>query len=260
MSLLITDCPRCGAKQITFDVVAQSHCGTLHNWQNWFETFCVCRACGRSTVFLIGLTDINYRDTFYQAKGIVSFPDALNPYFEIERFISIRDNVSTKPPEHLPDDIKKAFIEGAACLSIECNNAAATMFRLCVDLATRPLLPPRKGEDEADESEPSTTADSKPKDADEPQPNRKQRRDLGLRLKWLFDNGKLPSDLRGLAGCVHQDGNDGAHVGNLSKEDAEDLIDFTSILLERLFTEPEKLKLNEARRTVRRSPSQKTEA
>jgi hypothetical protein len=192
----------------------------------------------------------------YQAKGIVNFEGALNPYFEIERFISIRDNVATKPPEHLPDDIKKAFTEGAACLSIECNNAAATMFRLCVDLATRPLLPPRKAEDEADESESYSTTE----DSNEPRPNRKQRRDLGLRLKWLFDNDKLPSDLRGLAGCVHQDGNDGAHIGNLSKEDAEDLIDFTIALLERLFTEPEKLELNEARRVARRSPPKKTEA
>jgi hypothetical protein len=42
---------------------------------------------------------------------------------------------------HLPANIENAFSEGAGCLSIECFNAAATMFRLCVDLATRPLLP-----------------------------------------------------------------------------------------------------------------------
>src|SRR5258708_6245693 len=110
------------------------------------------------------------------------------------------------------------------------------MFRLCVDLTTRPLLPA-------------------PEDTTTPQPNSKQRRDLGLRLTWLFDNGKLPSDLRELARCIREDANDGAHVGNLTKEDAEDLLDFTTALLERLIiiTEPKKLELAEARRKDRRS-------
>jgi hypothetical protein len=108
------------------------------------------------------------------------------------------------------------------------------MFRLCVDLTTRPLLPAQKD---------STT----------PQPNSKQRRDLGLRLVWLFDHGKLPSDLRELAKCVREDANDAAHVGNLTKEDAEDLLDFTTALLERLITEPKKLELAEARRKARRA-------
>ncbi|MGC2411606.1 MAG: DUF4145 domain-containing protein, partial [Stellaceae bacterium] len=93
-------------------------------------------------------------------------------------------------------------------MSIGCNNAAATMFRLCVDLATRPLLP--------DAADPTN-----------PQPNRRTRRDLGLRLTWMFDNNTLPATLRELASCIREDANDGAHVGNLIKEDAEDLLDFT---------------------------------
>jgi len=47
--------------------------------------------------------------------------------------------------------------------------------------------------------------------------------------------------------------NDGAHAGSLTKVDAEDLLDFTTSLLERLFTEPERLKLAEARRAARRT-------
>jgi hypothetical protein len=85
------------------------------------------------------------------------------------RFISARDNVPIKPPEHLPPETESVFAEGAACLPIGCYNAAATMFRLCADLTTRPLLP-----DEGDSAK--------------PQPNGKQRRDLGLRLAWMFDN------------------------------------------------------------------------
>ena len=109
------------------------------------------------------------------------------------------------------------------------------MFRLCVDLATRPLLPD-------------------PKDAGATlQPNSKTRRDLGLRLRWLFDNGLLPTGLSQLAKCIREDANDGAHVGSLTKADAEDLLDFTIALLERLFTEPKRLELAEARRMARRS-------
>jgi hypothetical protein len=43
--------------------------------------------------------------------------------------------------------------------------------------------------------------------------------------------------------------------GALGKEDAEDLLDFTVALLERMFTEPERLKLAELRRQERRKPS-----
>lgn len=106
------------------------------------------------------------------------------------------------------------------------------MFRLCIDLVTKPLLPD---------------------DTNGAQPNSKTRRDLGLRLQWLFDNGRLPSSLRELAKCIREDANDGAHVGTLTPEDAEDLLDFTIAVLERLITEPRRLQLAEERRMARRS-------
>jgi hypothetical protein len=51
---------------------------------------------------------------------------------------------------------------------------------------------------------------------------------------------------------VREDGNDGAHDGTLGKEDAEDLLDFTTALLERIYTEPERLRLAQERREKRR--------
>jgi hypothetical protein len=103
------------------------------------------------------------------------------------------------------------------------------MFRLAVDLLTRPMLP------EGDNG-----------------PNAKVRRDLGLRLPWLFDNKLLPDDLRDLSHCIKEDGNDGAHQGTLTKADAEDLLDFTRELLERTVTEPMRIKLAKERRDKRR--------
>jgi Domain of unknown function (DUF4145) len=74
----------------------------------------------------------------------------------------------------------------------------------------------------------------------------------GLRLPWLFDNDKLPGGLRELSTAIKEDGNDGAHQGTLTKEDAQDLLDFTTALLERVFTEPKKLELAKERRQQRR--------
>ena len=118
-------------------------------------------------------------------------------------------------------------------MAVCCYNASAAMFRLCIDLATKPLL--------LDGSEGA-------------QPNEKTKRDLGLRLQWLFANGRLPEPLRDLAACIREDANDGAHVGNLSAEDAADVADFTFIMLERLFTEPERVRQAAKRRVERRTP------
>jgi hypothetical protein len=48
-----------------------------------------------------------------------------------------------------------------------------------------------------------------------------------------------------------------AHGGTLKNEDADDLLDFTVELLERLYTEPAKLKLAEERRKARREDTLK---
>jgi len=169
-------------------------------------------------------------------NALVEYKTALNDFFKVDRYISLRDHAQHQPPEFLDESISNAFKEGAACFSIACYNAAATMFRLCVDLVTRPLLP-----------DPSETTIN--------QPSEKTRRDLGLRLQWMFANKLIDPALRELAKCIREDANDGAHVGNLSKEDAEDLLDFTTTLLERLVTEPKRLQLAEARRKERRKPA-----
>ena len=158
--------------------------------------------------------------------------DAVNRYVEIEGIITLKDTATVEPPPHVPGDIDAVFREGATCLAVCCNNAAGTMFRLCIDLVTRTLLPEEETEGL----------------------NRATRRHLGLRLPWLFDNGHLPEGLRQLSTCVKEDGNDGAHAGNLSTEDAENLLAFTTILLERLYTEPERLRVAEERRIQRRNP------
>ena len=72
----------------------------------------------------------------------------------------------------------------------------------------------------------------------------------------MFEHGMLPSGLKELSTCVREDGNDGAHAGTLKREDAQDLLDFTTALLERIYTEPEKLRLAKERRDKRRGTQQ----
>lgn len=228
MAELVADCPRCGAKRITFDLMSEAYVSMRHNWQKVYEAFCICRHCNRSTVFILfdaGIDESKYIEKF----GLSKVSGSVNPLVRIQNHISQKDQNPTKTPEHLPEEIQSVFVEGATCLAVGCFNASATMFRLCVDLATKGRLP------------------------EEPQaPNAKIRRNLGLRLEWLFENKILPDELKELSSCIKEDGNDGAHEGTLKEEDAEDLLDFTTALLERLYTEPERLKIAKERRDQRR--------
>lgn len=228
MSELVANCPRCGAKEMTFDLWHQLPLYVKYDWQYWFEVFCICRNCHRSTTFVLSQKNINDKDIL--SKGLANLKMAVNQVMAIESYVSLKDTANAKPPEYIPENIDKVFREGAACMAIGCFNAAGTMFRLCIDLSTRALLPEK----------------------DDALLNSKVRRNLGIRLTWLFENGILPESLRELSSCVKDDGNDGAHEGTLAKEEAEDLLDFTFVFLERLYTEPKRLQLAKERREARR--------
>ena len=145
--------------------------------------------------------------------------------------VTLRETKALPPPEFVPEIISSVFLEGSSSFSAHCFNAAAAMFRLALDLATKDLLPP----------------------ADEPDgPDKRQRRELAARLDWLFDSGRLPGDLKELAACVREHGNDGVHDGTTTEIDAADLLDFTSAMLERLYTEPRRVAEARARREQRR--------
>jgi hypothetical protein len=232
MAELVANCPRCGSRRITFDVTAAKVIRVEYGWQNWYESFSICRHCGRSTVFLLK-ESVNGDYNYVHKVGLLGIDGALNQYVEIEGHVSLKDSAAATPPEFLPKEIESAFREGATCYAVGCYNAAGTMFRLCVDLATRSLLP----------KEDTTGL------------NAKTRRDLGLRLPWLFQSGLLPEAMRELSTCIKEDGNDGAHAGTLSEADAADLLDFSGALLERIYTEPERLRQAKLRREARRQPA-----
>ena len=108
------------------------------------------------------------------------------------------------------------------------------MFRKCIDLATKNLL------EQAFSSGAS--------------PSKRVAYFLKDRLEYLFESGKLPSDLHKLADSIREDGNDGAHstASKLDESDLEYLSDFAIRLLDRLISEPERVRLAELRRAERR--------
>ena len=230
VSQLVADCPRCNTKRIAFDVHGES-CIERTGWRDRIELFCVCGHCAYSTVFVVETANFQSANVVRNSGPLADLDGVMNEYLDIVGHVSVSDRAATPAPEHLPENILSAFNEGAKCLAVKCFNAAGTMFRLCVDMTTKDKLP----------------------EGDAPGLNSKTRRDLGLRLPWLFEHRYLPEDLRDLSHCIKEDGNDGAHQGTLTEADALDLLDFTEALLKRVYTEPERLRLAKERRDARRA-------
>ncbi|MCT7628183.1 DUF4145 domain-containing protein [Aliarcobacter butzleri] len=222
MAEIITDCPRCGAKKTSFDIKGSSIIN-INGWKHTLELYCICRHCENGTIFIVS------QKNFREITSIVSKKENVNYLIDILKYINIKENSTEKPPLYLPEDINEVFQEGITCKSVECYNASSTMFRLCLDKATKILLPKE----------------------DKNGLNNKIRRSLGLRLEWLIKNDYISKSLEDLMSCIKDDGNDGAHEGIVTKEVLEDIYEFTYILLERLYTEPKKVQLAKERREER---------
>jgi len=230
MPQYITDCPRCGVKNTTFDMLSFA---PIRRPRSGFdgEVFSVCRNCHQSTVFIMSPRTIDLEDAFSDRYSYST--SVVNEHFDLRGFIGLKDLVAARPPEHLPGDIASAFIEGATCLSVKCYNASVAMYRLCLDLATKALLPVGEVDGLNDHT----------------------RRNLGPRLKWLFDSKRLDSAFKELSHCIKDNGNDGAHDGTVGEKDALDVQDFTCALLEALYTQPKRIELAKKRREDRHATS-----
>lgn len=235
MATYVANCPRCSAQKMTFDILSDVHVGSDHGWAHYHEITALCRHCNRPSIMLIRLRDYNSSEIFGGNGRVTGQKSDVTPLFELKRQISIADLAAKPAPDFLPDDILQAFSEGTRCLAIGCNNAAGSMFRLCLDLATRSLLPA-----------PDDTCG----------PTKHERRNLAPRLSWLFNNNRLPHDLKDLSSAVKENGDEGAHEGWLNEHDTVDLYEFAFELLERLFTYPAKIEQAKARRADRKAAAE----
>src|SRR5438874_8410073 len=108
MAELVADCPRCGAKRITFDVTQEHFIGTRCDWQYWYEAFCICRHCKRSTTFVL-TQNLQSDHGVVQKNGLMKLTVAVNRYMNIENFISLKDAAAVNPPEYSPENISAVF-------------------------------------------------------------------------------------------------------------------------------------------------------
>ena len=208
--MLICDCPRCGAKRITFDTLG---CIPNTSDDDLFEVFGSCRSCHTSTVFLVRNISQN------SFKNLMEGDFAINNYIEVEGVVNLVPVNSSSVPKHLPGGIEKPFREALSCSAIQAWNAAGCMFRTTVDLATKEQL----------------------QKLQKKKPPKDLKQYLAKRIDWLFDIGHISEKLKDLSTCIRKDGNDAAHEANLGKEDIEDVCDFTTLLLEELYTTPVKI-------------------
>ena len=105
---LVTDCPRCKANSITFDIRADILVDIGgYDWQSCFEAFCICRSCHQSIVFVLAQRDIATSDEI-KKNGLSELSGSANDYVDVKWHISMKDESSDAPPEYIPSDIEEA--------------------------------------------------------------------------------------------------------------------------------------------------------
>ena len=84
-------------------------------------------------------------------------------------------------------------------------------------------------------------------------PDQAPTKNLYDRIEKLINERAIPDRLGGLAHSIRKDGNDGAHDGTLSEAESDDLIDFVTVLLQELYTQPKNVEKAEERTAKRRA-------
>ena len=82
MAELVADCLRCKSNRITFNLISAIFIRReVHGWQNWYEAFCICRHCHRSTVFILS-ESVNGNYQYIHATGLVKVEGAVTSKVE----------------------------------------------------------------------------------------------------------------------------------------------------------------------------------
>ena len=221
--MLVHNCPRCGTKKITFDVLNASGAKKKYELET-YEAFCRCRSCSGSSIFLVTIRyDAPYR-----------MDDVVNKHFNLHDILHDIELVNIFPgtsaiPKHIPSAIEIPFHEALSCQAIQTYNAAGCMFRTTVDLVTKKMLEGLQGKN----------------------PPKNVKVNLARRIKYLSDEKLLSQNLEELSTNIRLDGNDAAHEANLKKDDVEAMNDFTTLLLEEIYTNPKKIELAKESRKKR---------
>ena len=232
MSTIVSDCPRCATRQVTFTVRANVLLKTNHDPVQLSEALCECAVCKRcSTAVLarrryryIEATQIARNDALWGRDNELSALEGdLSNALKSIRFVAGPPRPRSVP-DAVPDRLKQVQAEANQCLAMECWNAAGALYCAVLDLVTAEALSGTRG-----------------------WRANKANRQLWTRLAYLFDHDYLPRDLRLLADCVPRD-REGFWFNAV---DAADLSDFATELLHRKYSQPDRIRRALARREER---------
>ena len=157
------------------------------------------------------------------SSGLSAVLDAIGLLYALTpaNFVQSR----AKPPEDIPEVVERYFKQGVDNL-FQNYDAAGVMFRTTLEIALKIRFPKTKA------------------------------KNLNDRINNAVEQGNLTSDLAAWAHEIRLGGNEAVHDEPLSQEEAQDLRDFTELVLLYLFTLPEKLARAKARREPDLPPPQ----
>ncbi|UZB30935.1 DUF4145 domain-containing protein [Xanthomonas phaseoli] len=210
MSILVTTCPHCLAERMAMRAVARCHID-----QEKWTVMLACGGChGILCVVVACVGDMDW------VEWHGSFSDHLARYggYLVKMYPKAEE---TTCPAGVSDGVRRSFLQGGDNALRGNNDAAASMFRKALDLATRELDATLAG------------------------------KTLVTRINALEAAGKLTSDLKEWAHLIRLDGNNGAHDDEeLPADQIEQLRMFTELFLVYTFTLPADVRARKAQAVV----------
>ncbi|MCX2696697.1 DUF4145 domain-containing protein [Ochrobactrum chromiisoli] len=210
MAFFVRDCVRCGVRTIQHMLVGQTQTDAKN--YEW-EVIGACTDCQQASVYLFRLRAIGESPMTYTKGNIETNQSSLAG-------TPIRiATTSMELSEYIPKRIAGLFREANECRQMTWYEAAGSMYRKTLDVATKHIF-----------SHDPRLAEKNPANA------------LRSRIKAMGEMGILEHDIVELADIVALDGNDAVHDEDpYTKEEAEALEDLTLDLLDRLFVRPAKI-------------------
>lgn len=202
---LIRDCPHCRAGHTGFTFLATRHQPGVHQATSIFT----CNRCGEAyaITFRTGGVKPDWvgdgAGDFDQTLRTVTGTSTVKEYPRVQTFAA---------PEHVSASVARCLIQASDAAARKHHDAAGSMYRKAIDLATKELDVQLAG------------------------------KKLAARIEALHTAGKLTTDLKDWAHQVRLDGNDAAHdEEELTADDIKALASFSELFLTYTFTLPRRI-------------------
>ena len=193
------DCPHCGTRHASFDILHEYRPPAL---AQEIHAFGKCGVCGKAVAVVFHVLGLK----------VPQHQFTLNSHFyghprDVTEITFYPPPATPEAPDHLPDNVRAFFLEAVDNVKTG-PNAAGAMFRKSVDVALKHVAPELKG-------------------------------NLVKRIDKAADARKLTPELAKWAHHVRLEGNDAAHDEDpFTRKEAEALYQITELVLMYLFTLP----------------------